>query len=104
MLHRTRDLLVRQHTMLANALRRHLAKFGLVGASGLWKLEELVAMARATLESRLPSLAQECIDLIVAQLETLAERIIAAERAIHAWHRQNEASRPLETIPGIRSL
>lgn len=98
MLHRTRDLLVRQRTMLANALRGHLAEFGIVGASGLWKLEQLVAMARSTPESQLPSLAQECIDLIVAQLETLA---VAAERAIHAWHRQNEASRRLETIPGI---
>jgi transposase len=98
MLHRTRDLLVRQRTMLANALRGHLAEFGIVGASGLWKLEQLVAMARSTPESQLPSLAQECIDLIVAQLETLA---VAAERAIHAWHRQNEASRSLETIPGI---
>jgi transposase len=101
MLHRTRDLLVRQRTMLANALRGHLAEFGIVGASGLWKLEQLVAMARSTPGSQLPSLAQECTDLIVAQLETLAERMVAAERAIHAWHRQNEASRRLETIPGI---
>ena len=101
MLHRTRDLLVRQRTMLANALRGHLAEFGVVGASGLWRLEQLVAMARSTSESRLPELARECIDLIVAQLEALAERIVAAERTIHSWHRQNEASRRLETIPGI---
>ena len=64
-------------------------------------LEQLVAMARSAPESQLPSLARECIDLIVAQLETLAERLVAAERTIHAWHRQNEASRRLETIPGI---
>jgi transposase len=60
MLHRTRDLLVRQRTMLANALRGHLAEFGLVAASGLWRLEELVAMARATPASQLPELAQQC--------------------------------------------
>jgi transposase len=44
MQHRTRNLLVRQRTMLANALRGHLAEFGIVGASGLWKLEQRVAM------------------------------------------------------------
>jgi transposase len=60
MLHRTRDLLVRQRTMLANALRGHLAEFGLIAASGLWRLEELVAMARATPASQLAELARQC--------------------------------------------
>jgi transposase len=82
MLHRTRDLLVRQRTMLANALRGHLAEFGLVAASGLWRLEELVAMARATPASQLPELARQCIELVVVQLEALAERISAVDRSI----------------------
>jgi hypothetical protein len=34
MLHRTRDLLIRQRTQLINALRAHLAEFGLVAATG----------------------------------------------------------------------
>src|ERR1700759_3808282 len=57
MLHRTRDLLVRQRTMLANTLRGHLAEFGVVGAKGFWRLEELVAMARTTPASQLPEMA-----------------------------------------------
>jgi transposase len=101
MMHRTRDLLVRQRTMLANALRGHLAEFGLVAASGLWRLEELVAMARATPVSQPPGLARQCIELVVAQLEALAERISVVDRSIQSWHRQNEASKRLETIPGI---
>src|ERR1700755_3156854 len=56
MLHRTRDLLVRQRTVLANALRGHLAEFGVVGAKGFWRLEELVAMARTTPASQLPEM------------------------------------------------
>jgi transposase len=32
MLHRTRQLLVRQRTMLSNALRGHLAELGIVSA------------------------------------------------------------------------
>jgi transposase len=34
MLHRTRDLLIRQRTQLINALRAHLAEFGLVAETG----------------------------------------------------------------------
>jgi transposase len=34
MLHRTRDLLIRQRTQLINALRAHLAEFGLVAEKG----------------------------------------------------------------------
>ena len=34
MLHRTRALLIRQQTMLANAFRAHLAEFGIVVAQG----------------------------------------------------------------------
>ncbi len=37
-MHRARELLVRQRTMLANALRGHLAEFGLITAQGLHKL------------------------------------------------------------------
>ncbi len=101
MLHRTRDLLVRHRTMLANALRGHLAEFGVVGAKGFWRLEELVAMARTTPASQLPEMARECIETIVVQLEALGERTSAVERSIQEWHRRNEASQRLETIPGI---
>ena len=34
MMHRARDLLIRQRTMLVNALRGHLAEFGLIEAQG----------------------------------------------------------------------
>jgi transposase len=45
MLHRTRELLVRQRTMLVNSLRGHLAEFGLVVPQGIWRLPELRALA-----------------------------------------------------------
>ncbi|HYZ23232.1 MAG TPA: IS110 family transposase, partial [Rhodopila sp.] len=64
-------------------------------------LEELVAMARTTPAAQLPELARDCIELLVVQLEALAERISAVERSIQEWHRRNEASQRLETIPGI---
>ena len=42
MLHRTRHLFVRQRTMLINALRAHLAEFGIVAGVGRNGLERLL--------------------------------------------------------------
>ena len=44
MMHRARDLLIRQRTMLVNALRGHLAEFGLIEAQGLHKVAKLIAI------------------------------------------------------------
>jgi transposase len=44
MLHRTRDLLIRQRTQLINALRAHLAEFGLVAETGREGLAQLGAI------------------------------------------------------------
>jgi transposase len=101
MLHRTRDLLVRQRTMLVNALRGQLGEFGVVGAKGISRLPDLLAMANATPVCQLPDLARECIELLLAQIEDLQQRINRVERSIVEWHRKSELSQRLETIPGI---
>ena len=41
MLHRVRELLVRQRTMLATALRAHLAEFGIIAPQGIHRIEKL---------------------------------------------------------------
>jgi len=43
MLHRTRDLLVRQRTMLVNALRGHMAELGVIAPQGISRVGDLVA-------------------------------------------------------------
>lgn len=101
MLHRTGDLLVRQRTMLINALRSHVAEFGIVVAQGPARVDELVAIVADDADERLPDVARRCLTVIVAQLEDVRLRIGEIERAIHGWHRANEVSRRLETIPGI---
>jgi len=101
MLHRSRDLLVRQRTMLVNAMRGHLAEFGVIGAKGIWRLPDLLAFASSAPVCQLPDLARECIELLLAQIEDLQRRIGMVERSIAEWHRKNEVSRRLETIPGI---
>jgi len=101
MLHRTRDLLIRQRTMLANAFRAHLAEFGIVAAQGLSNLATLAAIASNRDDRRIPPLARSCLLAIIGQLADLQTRIIEIDQAILVWHRANEASRRLQTIPGI---
>lgn len=102
MLHRSRDLLVRQRTQLINALRAHLAEIGLVAATGVDGLKSLLAIVHEAGESgELPSQMRQALQALVAQLAALQEQIGTLEHGIHAQHRASEASQRLETIPGI---
>jgi transposase len=101
MLHRTRDLFVRQRTMLVNSLRGQLAEFGLIAPQGIWRIPELHALAKDTDNSVLPEPARACAELIMMQIEDLQAKIKAIERTLMARHRANEMSLRLATIPGI---
>ncbi len=101
MLHRTRSLLIRQRTMLVNALRAHLAEFGIVAPVGLRGLKKLLEIIFDPADERLPSVARTCLASLAASLATVEWEAGCNERRIHAWHRSNEASRRLESIPGI---
>jgi transposase len=102
MLHRSRDLLVRQRTQLINALRAHLAEIGLVAAAGVDGLKSLLAIVReAGASGELPSPMRQALQAIIDQLAALQDQIGTLERGIHAQHRASEASQRLETIPGI---
>ena len=102
MLHRSRDLLVRQRTQLINALRAHLAEIGLVAATGVDGLKSLVEIVREAGETgRLSSAMRAALRVLVDQLASLQMQISRLEADIHAQHRASDASRRLETIPGI---
>jgi transposase len=101
MLHRTRELLVRQRTMLVNAIRAHMAEFGVVARVGLPQVKALLAVIADPDDDRIPSLARACLKGLVQQLLSLEREIIAAERRIHVWHQTNEDSRRLDTIRGV---
>ena len=100
MLHKTRDLLVRQRTMLINAWRGHLGQFGVVAPQGSAGVQ--IALRSIILErDRLPELAQAALRGLAGQLEALGAEIEALERRILSWHRADATSRRLATIPGI---
>lgn len=91
-LHRARDLLIRQRTMLANSLRAHCAEFGIVVAQGMAKLAELLARIADEADTHIPSLARGCLLVLGQQLQELQLKIGEVERALHGWHRSNEAA------------
>ena len=100
MLHRARDLLIRQRTMLINAFRAHLAETGHVAAVGRTGVAELLEVVEAD-DDRLSPLERETLSHLAGQIRDAAARITALEKRILAWHRSSEASRRLETIPGV---
>jgi transposase len=101
MLHRARDLLVRQRTMPVNGLRGHMAEMGIVAPQGIGRVGDLVAALLGEDDTKLPRLARYALRELVAKLEALGGRVKEIEAAILAWHKDNEASRRLATIPGI---
>lgn len=100
-LHRSRDLLMRQRTMILNAIRAHFAEFGIITAQGPRRVAELVRRLGDPDDIRLPTFARAALLALGTQLETLALEVRSIERQLLAWHRQNQASQRLETIPGV---
>ena len=99
MLHRTRELLIKQRTMNVNALRGHLSEFGLVAARGLERVDALVGRARE--DASLPEAARACVEAFAAQLAGLDAQIGAIERRIAGVLAQDERSRLVDDIPGV---
>ena len=101
LLHRSRDLLIRQRTMLISALRAHFAEFGIVARPGIRNVGRLLSMLSATGDERLPPLAVETLRVLGEQLHEVDGRVRRLEVEIVTWHRSNEVSRRLASIPGI---
>jgi transposase len=101
MLHRTRHLFIRQQTAVINAIRAHLAEFGIVAPVGRNGVEELLDVVADPDDDRVPELARECLAALGAQLRMLKVQVLEFDRRILAWHRSNETSKRLDEIPGV---
>jgi transposase len=100
-LHRTRHLFIRQQTAVINAIRTHLAEFGIVAAVGRNGVEELLNVVANPNDKRIPEIARACLLAFGAQLRRLKEQILEFDRMIRAWHRSSETSRRLDDCPGV---
>ncbi len=102
MLHKTRDLLVKQRTMSVNALRGHLQEFGLIAAKGIHRVKELVALALT--DEGLPEEAKQAAILLASHGDELDEKIDALEKKIARASAKNPTSRLLDEVPAIGPL
>lgn len=94
-----RDLLIKQRTMVINAIRGHAAEFGMTVAKGPQQIPEL--LRRLASDEGVPGLAREMIGELASQLPGLDAKLKAIEARLVAWHRHNQTSQLLATIPGI---
>lgn len=103
MLFRTRDLLVRRKTQTINALRGHLAEFGIVAAQGPARVEVL-AKAVEDETTPLPEMARDLARLLVGQVAELGGKIGALEREIRRRAPKDAQIARLMTIPGVGAI
>src|SRR5581483_3995686 len=99
--HRTRNLLVRQRTMLANALRGHLAEFGIVAAQGIKGLRGLLDRLKAPTEADLPAPARHALLAMAEQWQALDGKVRALELEIVRAVRESAAARRLTMVPCV---
>jgi len=100
MVFRTRDLLVRQRTQLINALRGHLAEFGVVAAVGPAQLKTLQAVLEDA-EAALPETVRGLAKSHLALIAVLSGRITELEKTLRAEAAEDATARRLQTMPGV---
>ena len=100
-LHRTRHLFIRQQTSVINAIRAHLAEFGIVAPVGRKGVEQLLDVVANSADRRIPDVARACVAALGAQLRALKAQILEFDRQIMIWHRSHETCKRLDEIPGV---
>ena len=100
MLFRTRGLLVQQRTQTVNALRGHLAEFGLVAARGVANVKQLW-QTFAQCADTLPELVVRNAGLLFDRVAELTAQIDALDKQVRSIVRGDDEMRRLMTIPGV---
>jgi len=99
-IHRVRDLLIKQRTMLRNQLRGMMAEFGVVAAQGRRGLNELLAILSDPEEQRIPSPLREGLMAIMETWRGIERKLEAIDRQMVAAGRADATCRHLVTAPG----
>jgi transposase len=104
MLHKARELLVRQQNMLVNALRSHMAELGMIAPQGRGKVADIIAVIEDDEDESIPALAKAALKPLATQLGANEDATAVLDAEIKVWHKGNAASQRLATIPGIGIL
>lgn len=103
-LHRTRSILIRQRIQISNAIRSHMAEFGMAAAVGRQGLQALIAIVEDPSDARVPAEARGCLGMLAEQLRLVNEQILDTDRLIRTNARSTEVGRKLMEIPGVGPL
>jgi len=103
-LHRTRLILTRQRTQLSNAMRGHMAEFGITGPVGRMGLQKLIDVIADSGDERVPDEARGCLSMLIEQLRLVNAQILDTDRRILTNARASEIGRRLMDIPGVGPL
>jgi len=103
MAYRTRDLLVRQRTQTINALRAHLAEYGVVAPTGVAHVGRLAAILEES-DSGLPEAVMALGRMLVAQISALNGQIETLDKELRQRASGDDATRRLMTIPGVGAI
>ena len=99
--HRVREMLVRQRGQLINALRGHLAEFGIVAPQGSHRISDLTARLADPGDEKIPATARAVLQVLVDQLRETGRRIGELDERLRTRAREDEVCRRLMTIPGV---
>jgi transposase len=102
MLHKTRELLIKQRIMSVNALRGHLSEFGIVAAKEIGRAGEPIEKAKS--DPALPETAKTAVKILAQHLEAVGASIATLDKEIVAIHAQSQVSRLLASIPGVGKI
>jgi len=104
MLHKVRLMLNRQVVMLSNAIRAHMAEFGIVAPIGRGGVDRLLAVIEDIADQRIPAEARRCLQTLTVQLGLVKRQVLDSDRQLLALTRSSELGRRLMEIPGIGPL
>ena len=89
---------------MINAIRAHLAEFGIIAPGGRQGIEELLRVIADPGDKRVSDIVRACLAALGSQLLSLKRQILDFDRMIMAWHRSNPTSKRLNCIPGVGPL
>jgi transposase len=93
-----RDLLVRQRTQLANAVRGHAAEFGIIAAKGIAQVEPLLDKING---ADMPQAAKETLAQLGRCIAQLDVQLAEIDQRLAKQHKASPVSQRLAAIPGV---
>jgi transposase len=103
-IHRVRQMLIRQRTQLSNAIRGHLGEFGLVAPIGRNGLARLIGSISQPTQDQVPADVRTAVLMLATQLHLVSEQILDLDRKIRASAKATEVGRRLMEVPGVGPL